>query len=49
MRENSNLGKVEKYVAEPYLTSRRTNHFEIKTLPPEVQEVVVEGKVYQLK
>ena len=49
MRENSNRGKVEKYVTEPYLTSRRANDFEIKTLPPEVHEVVVEGKVYHFK
>ena len=47
--ENSNLEKIETYVIEPYLTSRRTKNFEVKIIPKNVESVNIGGKVYNLK
>ncbi|MGA9213260.1 ComEC/Rec2 family competence protein, partial [Kaistella sp.] len=49
LKENSNPEKIEKYVIEPYLTSRRTKNFEIKKIPNEVEKVEINGSNYRLK
>ncbi|WP_082017289.1 ComEC/Rec2 family competence protein [Kaistella jeonii] len=49
MRENSNPEKIEQYVIEPYLTSRRTKNFEIVQIPKSVHQVNINGVKYNLK
>lgn len=49
MYENPHPEKIEKYVIEPYLTSRRTKSFELKILPDNIKSVKVNEKVYDLK
>ena len=46
LKENSNSEKIQKYVVDIYLTARRTNEFEIKVLPKGVNEVRIDGKIY---
>ncbi len=47
--EKSNPEKIEKYIIEPYLTSRRTKNFELKILPENVESVKINGKIYEVK
>ena len=49
LKENSNKEKIEKYVIEPYLTSRRAKSFDIKSIPDEIKEVEINGKFYSFK
>ncbi|MBV8328125.1 ComEC/Rec2 family competence protein [Chryseobacterium sp.] len=41
--------KMIRYFINPYCSSRRLDYFEIKTLPSEVQKVVFQGRIYDLK
>ncbi|WHF51127.1 ComEC/Rec2 family competence protein [Chryseobacterium gotjawalense] len=49
VRENSNSEKIEKYVIEPYLTSRRTKFFEIVTVSKSAEHIQINGIKYDLK
>ncbi|HAI81138.1 MAG TPA: hypothetical protein DCL65_08930 [Chryseobacterium sp.] len=49
MRANTNLGKVEKFVIEPYLTSRRIRKFKTEIISDDVEKIVISGKEYHLK
>ncbi len=49
MRANPNLGKVEKFVIEPYLTSRRIRKFKTEIISDDVEKIVISGKEYHLK
>jgi len=49
MKQNLNREKIEKFVIEPYLTSRRTSNCEVKIIPDETEEIVINGKDYELK
>ena len=49
MKANPNLGKVEKFVIEPYLTSRRINTYETEIISDDVEKIVISGKEYHLK
>ena len=46
--ENSDLEKIEKYVIDPYLTSRRTRKYTVKKLPPNQTSFRYGGKTYYL-
>ncbi|MBF8458162.1 ComEC/Rec2 family competence protein [Kaistella sp. G5-32] len=49
MHENSNPEKIEQFVIEPYLTSRRTKNFEIVQIPRSVEQINIDGVKYILK
>ncbi|MBV2164937.1 MAG: ComEC family competence protein [Kaistella sp.] len=49
MKANPNLGKVEKFVIEPYLTSRRIRKFKTEIISDDVEKIVISGKEYHLK
>ena len=49
MKENLNREKIEKFVIEPYLTSRRTGNCEIKIISGDTEKIVINGKDYKLK
>lgn len=49
MKQNLNPEKIQKFVIEPYLTSRRTRNCEIKIIPHETEKIVINGKNYELK
>ena len=49
MKENLNPQKIEKYVIEPYLTSRRTRNSTTKTLSKPVAKIEINGNEYSLK
>lgn len=49
MKQNLNPEKIQKFVIEPYLTSRRTRNCEIKIIPYETEKIVINGKNYELK
>ena len=46
--EKSNLEKIKTYLIEPYLTSRRTNNFEIRVIPKETEKIRINGVEYRL-
>ena len=43
------MEKIEKFVIEPYLTSRRINTYETEIIPDDVRKIVINGKEYHLK
>lgn len=49
IKEKSKPDKVEKYIVEPYLNSRRIKDFKIKTIGNDISEVKIGGKIYPLK
>lgn len=49
LKENYNREKITKSVIEPYLVSKRTKNFEIKGLPENTNQLVLKGKIYNLK
>ncbi|WP_277111588.1 ComEC/Rec2 family competence protein [Chryseobacterium taklimakanense] len=48
IKEKSKRDKVEKYIVEPYLNSRRIKDFKIEAVKPNVSAVKVGKKVYKL-
>ena len=46
--EKSNLEKIKTYLIEPYLTSRRTNNFEIRVIPKETEKIMINGVEYRM-
>ncbi|AZI19645.1 hypothetical protein [Chryseobacterium taklimakanense] len=48
IKEKSKPDKIEKYIVEPYLNSRRIKDFKIETVKPNVSAVKVGNKVYKL-
>lgn len=48
IREKSKPDKIEKYIVEPYLNSRRIKDFKIETVKPNVSAVKIGKKVYKL-
>ncbi|TXF77268.1 ComEC/Rec2 family competence protein [Chryseobacterium sp.] len=49
VKENADLNKIRKFVIDPYLTSRRTDDYEIKFLRKEAKAIEINGKLYPLK
>ena len=49
MSNNADREKVQKYVMEPYLTSRRTQSYIIKILPAEVKKVTIGDRTYHFE
>ncbi len=49
IRENSDKQKVIQFIVNPYCSSRRVDDFQIKTFPDDVQKVVYNGKIYEIK
>ena len=49
LRPNKRMEKIEKFVIEPYLTSRRINTYETEIIPDDVRKIVINGKEYHLK
>lgn len=47
--ENAELEQVQKYLINPYLTSRRIKSFEIRSLPKNVSRVTWNGKTLDLE
>ncbi|WP_239284761.1 ComEC/Rec2 family competence protein [Chryseobacterium taklimakanense] len=48
IKEKSKPDKIEKYIVEPYLNSRRIKDFKIETVKPNVSAVKIGKKVYKL-
>lgn len=48
IREKSKPDKIEKYIVEPYLNSRRIKDFKIEIVKPNVSAVKIGKKVYKL-
>lgn len=40
--------QLEKYIIQPYLSSRRMKDYEVGLLPSEVSNVLINGKLYPL-
>ena len=49
MHENLNRDKIEQYVIEPYLTSRRTKNFEVIQIAKSIDQIKIDGVKYDLK
>ena len=49
MHENLNRDKIEQYVIEPYLTSRRTKNFEVIEIAKSIDQIKIGGVKYDLK
>jgi competence protein ComEC len=49
MKENKNEDKIQDFVINPYLTSRRIKDFKINYIPPESQSFVYQGNKFELK
>ena len=49
IREKSKPDKIEKYIVEPYLNSRRIKDFKIETVDDSISEVNIDGNIYPLK
>ncbi|AZI23559.1 ComEC family competence protein [Chryseobacterium taklimakanense] len=49
IKEKSKPDKIEKYIVEPYLNSRRTKDFKIETVDDSISEVNIDGNIYPLK
>ncbi len=49
MSENANPEKIQQYVIDPYLISRRSNVYTVKFFPKETAAINYKGKEYQLK
>ncbi|MEC5157882.1 ComEC/Rec2 family competence protein [Chryseobacterium sp. MP_3.2] len=47
--ENLPLEKIEKYIIDPYLTSRRTKEYELTLVPKEIEKIKIRGNDYFLK
>ncbi len=47
--EKTQIEKLQIYLIEPYLTSRRTKDFEIKRISKDVESIEIDGKNYPLK
>lgn len=48
IKEKSKPDRIEKYIVEPYLNSRRIKDFKIETVKPNVSAVKIGKKVYKL-
>ena len=49
LRNDASLEKIQQYVIEPYLTSRRTSACKITSVPNSVEQIKIGGKNYDLK
>lgn len=49
IREKSKPDKIEKYIVEPYLNSRRIKDFKIETVDDSISDVNIDGNIYPLK
>lgn len=49
MKEKGNREKVSSYIIEPYLTSKRATNFEIVEIPPETEQIKIQGKTFDIK
>ena len=47
--EKSKMDKIQTYIIEPYLTSRRTKNYEARMIPDEMTEIKINDKIYYLK
>lgn len=46
--ENSNQEKIQQYIIEPYLTSRRTKNFSVVVVPKNISSIELEGQHFEL-
>lgn len=49
IKEKSKPDKIEKYIVEPYLNSRRINDFKIEAVDDSISDVNIDGNIYPLK
>ena len=49
IKEKSKPDKIEKYIVEPYLNSRRIKDFKIEIVDDSISEVNIDGNIYPLK
>jgi competence protein ComEC len=49
MNENAEKEKIIQFIVNPYCSSRRLNNPQIKMIPKEVQKIVYNNKIYELK
>ena len=49
LRPNKRMEKIEKFVIEPYITSRRINTYQTEIIAGDVEKMVINGKEYPLK
>ncbi|MEY8761216.1 ComEC/Rec2 family competence protein [Chryseobacterium tongliaoense] len=49
IEHDSDKEKITRYIINPYHSSRRLNHTEIKTFPASAQKVVCNGRIFNIK
>lgn len=49
VKENSNISKIEQYIIKPYLISRRTNQWEVITIPKNISKIKINHQLYDIK
>lgn len=47
--ETLEMERISKYIIEPYLTSRRTQNYEVRKIPESISQIRVLGKIYSFK
>lgn len=48
IKKNTNIEKVQKYIIDPYLSSRRIKQCQIKMIPEHIQQISYKGKNYNI-
>jgi len=48
MKENADQLKIQKYIIEPYLTSRRARDFVVLKIPNTTSKININGKIYDM-
>src|SRR6218665_2223623 len=49
LKENKNEDKIKSFVINPYLVSKRLNHYQIKYIPEDAEGFVYQGNKFELK
>lgn len=49
LNSSSEKEKIQQYIIDPYIASRRIKNFEIKEIPASAKMVKIDGKIYHLK
>lgn len=44
--ETLEMERISKYIIEPYLTSRRTQSYEVRKIPENINQIRIMGKIY---
>ena len=48
LKNSENEGKIQKFIIDPYITSRRISNYEIKKLPSNTGFIKVNGKIFNI-